>query len=112
MNGKSNYEQLWEVVQLCLILSQDNASVEGVFSINKSLLVENLHGESLIAQRNVYDAIKYYGGIVMYLWMGMLLSVRGARSNYRDYLGKNFSRRVMQRRREKKKGKLLMRLEN
>ncbi|KAJ8879511.1 hypothetical protein PR048_020119 [Dryococelus australis] len=33
--------------------------VKGVFFINKSLLVENLHGESLIAQRTL-----------MYLWMG------------------------------------------
>ncbi|KAJ8888903.1 hypothetical protein PR048_008397 [Dryococelus australis] len=98
MNGKSNYEQLWEVVKLCLILSYGSASVEGGFSINKLLLVENLHGESLIAQRTVYDSIKHNGGIFnVPVDEKKLLSVRAA--------GKiNFSRRVMQRRQEKKKG--------
>ncbi|KAJ8872984.1 hypothetical protein PR048_026600 [Dryococelus australis] len=62
---------------------------QGGFPINKSLLVENLHGESLIAQRMVYDAIKHYGGILNVPVDGkMLLSVSAARSKYRHYLGK------------------------
>ncbi|KAJ8880378.1 hypothetical protein PR048_016847, partial [Dryococelus australis] len=54
------YQDLWEVVKMCLIFSHGNATVEIGFSVNKSLLVENLHEESLVAQRKVYDDIKYY----------------------------------------------------
>ncbi|KAJ8877659.1 hypothetical protein PR048_022114 [Dryococelus australis] len=99
-----NSELLWEVLKLCIILSHGKASVEGGFLINKSLLVENLHGESLIAQRTVYDTIKYYGVIVNVPVDGkMLLSARADRRKYRDYLETNLSRKVMQENKIRKK---------
>ena len=37
--------------------------MERSFSINKECLVENLHNDSLIAQRVVYDAVTAVGGV-------------------------------------------------
>ena len=44
------------------VLSHRNASVESGFSINSGILVENLHEESVVAQRQVYDAVLDAGG--------------------------------------------------
>ena len=44
-------------------MSHGNTTVESGFSINGDMLVENLHEESLVAQRVVYDAIQSAGGI-------------------------------------------------
>ena len=39
------------------------ASVESGFSLNSSIMVEDLHEESLVTQRLVYDLVKSHGGI-------------------------------------------------
>ncbi|XP_063216844.1 uncharacterized protein LOC134527824 [Bacillus rossius redtenbacheri] len=81
------YQELWEVVKLCLIFSHGNATVESGFSINKSLLVENLQEESVIAQRKVYDGIKYYETIhKVPLTQKMLSYVRNSRRRYSEHL--------------------------
>lgn len=58
-----NKPELFEVIKLILILAHGNATVESGFSINKQILVDNLHEESLICQRQVYDSILALGGI-------------------------------------------------
>jgi hypothetical protein len=45
----SEYESIWSVMKIILILSHGNASVESVFSINGDLLVEKLKEESVVA---------------------------------------------------------------
>ena len=54
----SEYEQIWCVFKLLLCLSHGQASVERGFSVNSNLLVENMHEDSLIAQRIVHDHVK------------------------------------------------------
>jgi len=55
--------------------------------VNKGLLVENLHEHSLVAQRKVYDAIRYFGSIQKVpITYEMLSYVRSARKHYEDYL--------------------------
>ena len=49
---------MWCVFKLLLCLSHEQASVERGFSVNSNLLVENMHEDSLIAQRIVYDHVK------------------------------------------------------
>ena len=44
-------------------MSHGQASVESGFSVNQSMLVENLQEESLIAQRQVYDGQQSLGGL-------------------------------------------------
>lgn len=55
-----------EVVKTSLIFYHDNASVQGGFSINKSILVEIQYEENLIAQRKGYDLIIHYNSIQAY----------------------------------------------
>ncbi|KAJ8677964.1 hypothetical protein QAD02_014195 [Eretmocerus hayati] len=50
-------------VKLILCLYHGNASVERSFSFNKEFLVENLKEETLVALRNVDDAIRFIGGV-------------------------------------------------
>lgn len=58
------FKEIMEVVKTSLIFYHDNASVQGGFSINKSILVEIQHEENLIAQRKGYDLIIHYNSIV------------------------------------------------
>ena len=51
-----SYKDPWFVIKIVLIFSHGQASVESGFSINSSIIVENLHEESLVAQRLVYDS--------------------------------------------------------
>ena len=50
-----SYSHLFMVVKMLSILSHGQAQVERGFSVNSQLLVDNLHDESLIAQRIVSD---------------------------------------------------------
>ena len=58
------YQKLFKVVQLLLVLSHGEASVERGFSVNKEVEVENLANQSLVAQRLVCDHINAVGGIL------------------------------------------------
>ena len=55
------YQKLFKVVQLLLVLSHGQASVERGFSVNKELEVENLANQSLVAQHLVCDHINAIG---------------------------------------------------
>ena len=54
----SEYEQMWCVFKLLSCLSHGQASVERGFSVNSNLLVENMHEDSLTAQKIVHDHVK------------------------------------------------------
>lgn len=72
---------------MLIILSHGNAVVESGFSINESLLVENLHDQSLIAQRIVTDAIKAAGGVRRVdIDKEMIRHVRNSSSRYKQAL--------------------------
>ena len=45
---------------MLMILSHGEGTVERGFSVNGKLLVENLHTESLIAQRHICDHMRSY----------------------------------------------------
>jgi hypothetical protein len=78
-----DYAELFSVVRLVLILSHGNATVEGGFSVNGDMLVENLQDESLVAQRIVYDAVQCAGGITsVHIDKALLSFVRGSHARY------------------------------
>ena len=58
------YRRFFKAVQLLLVLSHGQASVERGFSVNKELEVENPSNQSLVAQRLVCDHIKAVDGIL------------------------------------------------
>lgn len=55
--NKLEYKDLFSIIKMVLCLSHGNADVESGFSVNKYMLVENQMESSLIARRQVYDAI-------------------------------------------------------
>jgi hypothetical protein len=82
-----DWSALWLIVKLVMVLSHGNASVEAGFSINGDVLVENLHEESVTAQRQVYDAVKLAGGVnSVIVNKKMMQYVRSARDRYEDAL--------------------------
>jgi hypothetical protein len=94
-----DYSELWSVVQTLLILSHGNASVESGFSINTQMLVENMHEESLVGQRQVFDAVKAAGGILsVEIAKRMLQYVRLARSRYHEALEKKKAEKANEKR--------------
>ena len=80
------------VIKIVLIFSLGQASVESGFSINSSIIVENLHEESLVAQRLVYDSVNALGGIkkidTIPIIKEMLKSVKDSNRNYKIALDK------------------------
>ena len=87
LGNDSESAELWSVVRKTLVLSHGNANVESGFSVNGDILIENLHEDSLIAQRVVYDGIIDAGGVLsVNVTKEMMQSVRAARSRYDDAL--------------------------
>ena len=75
-----------------MIFSHGQASVKSGFSINSTIIVENLHEESLVAQRLVYDSVNSLGGIkkidTIPINKEMLNSVKDSNRNYKIALDK------------------------
>ena len=79
-----DFVELWSVVKQVLIMSHGNATVEGGFSVNGDMLIENQKEESLVAQRVVYDAVRYAGGpLKVELTPNLMKSVAGSSRRYR-----------------------------
>ena len=63
MAKKQHYRVVWSVVRDLLLISHGQASVERGFSVNRQIEVENLHEESVVAQRLICDHVHSAGGI-------------------------------------------------
>lgn len=61
---QQEFAELRVFLKMVLNLSHGNAFAENEFSINAELIINSLPEDSIIAQRQVYDAIMYYDGIV------------------------------------------------
>ena len=103
LSDKEDLAVLYEVIQMVLILSHENAQVESGFSINGDILSENLQEESVVAQRQVYDRIHNQGGVLnVYITKEMMRSVRVSHSRYIEALKE---KRLKYSKEEKRKAK-------
>lgn len=59
LNMTERFDCLFEVTKIVLILSDGNAQVENGFSIKNNILLESLHENSIVAQRQVYNRSVY-----------------------------------------------------
>ena len=85
--SQQSNDEFVKFVQTILCLSHGQASVERGFSINKSLLVENMVEQSLIAQRILKDHVraKHDGDFFKVdITKPLILSVRNAASRYKE----------------------------
>ena len=70
---------------MVMMLSHGNAFAERGFSINKEVIIDNLSEQSLVAQRQVYDAIMHHGGIQKIdISKKLIHAVRNASSLYQE----------------------------
>ena len=85
---KTCLEKLVKVLKIILTLLYGQAFVKRGFSVNKSLLVENLSTQSLLSRRCVYDYMKSKNLTPEnFIICGALRkSVRGSRTKYENYL--------------------------
>ena len=87
-----SFKDLWFAINIVLIFSHVQASVEDGFSINSSIMVENLHEKSLVAQRLVDDSANSLGDIkkidTIPINKEMLKSVKHSNTNYKIALDK------------------------
>ena len=87
LGNNTEASELFSVVKMILILSHGNATVESGFSVNGSILVENLHEQSVVAQRLAYDSVTAAGGITsVNIDKSMMNYVRSSRGRYMDEL--------------------------
>jgi ribosomal protein S8 len=84
---KESFKELSELVKALLVLSHGQAAVERGFSVNKEIEIENMKGQTLVAQRIICDHVKHAGGILgVDLTKDLLLSARMSRHRYEAYL--------------------------
>lgn len=82
-----DFKDFMHLVKMICCISHGNANIERGFSINAECLFENMREESVIARRQVYDAVLYEGGIDnLQISKDLLLSARNAHSRYVEYL--------------------------
>lgn len=88
ITGIKSVDKLAEILKIVLTLSHGQAAVERGFSVNKSLLVENLSTSSLISQRIVHDHLtsNNLSSEDFEICGKLRKSVRSARSKYDQYL--------------------------
>lgn len=74
-------------MQQCLLLSHGQVSIERGFSVNKQMEADNLHSNSRISIRAIYDYIKYVGGIQnVTVTKAMKLSAAAGGQRYHGFL--------------------------
>ena len=89
LDENKDFQELFLVIRLVLILSYGNACAESRFSINADILIKNLQEDSLVAQRIVYDAIHAAGGVTaVSIDKNMLVDARAAHRRYVEALEK------------------------
>ncbi|XP_062541413.1 uncharacterized protein LOC134209440 [Armigeres subalbatus] len=77
------YGDLLYVIKIICCLSHGNANVERGFSVNAECLFENMKEESVVARRQVYDAVAQRGAVGEFeVSKSLLLRVRNAHSLY------------------------------
>jgi hypothetical protein len=79
-----NYIHFFAVVKMICCLFVGQGAVERGFSINKELLSDNMREKSLVAQRQVQDAVSAVGGVLnVSITKPLLAAVRSSRNKYR-----------------------------
>lgn len=74
---------LLDIIKMVCCLSHGNANVERGFSVNAGCLFENMQEESVVARRQVYDAVTQMGGLDKFdITKTLLLRARNAHSLY------------------------------
>ncbi|CAG5123146.1 unnamed protein product [Candidula unifasciata] len=87
LSGRNEFQNVWSVVQMLLMLSHGQATVERGFSVNKEMEEYNMAERTLISRRVIVDHIRNQGGVDnIEITPKMLTSASSAHSRYMLYL--------------------------
>ena len=87
MAGKEELKDLWAAVQMLLLLSHGQASVERGFSVNREAMVQNLGHKSLIAKRVIKDHVRHVCGVLhVNMTKELLQATKCAHQQYKAHL--------------------------
>ena len=64
LSEKEEYNDLYNLVKMVMVLSHGNAEAERGFSVNRQILQDNMMERSMVAQRIVHQALAKTGGKV------------------------------------------------
>jgi len=105
MAEKEQYNKLWEVARMLLILSHGQAQVERGFSINRQMEQDNMDEETCTARRTVCDYVAHLGGAdkVDVTNKHLLLHVTSARQKYCAYLDEQKAKKAAEQHSKKRK---------
>lgn len=104
IGDKEDFGDLYDVIKIVLNLSHGQAQVESGFSINKDVTVENMHEDSVVAQRQVYDAVYHLGGYLKVdIDSAMMSHFRTAYSSYEEAQKKKKSTQTAEEKRKVEK---------
>ena len=105
MQANADLFNLWKVCRIIFVLSHGQADVERGFNINGELLVENMKELSLISQRIVCDHFSACKNDLHNYQVDkkLLLSCKGARMKYDNYLENEKKKQVLTEKSRKRK---------
>ena len=91
---------------MLLTISHGQASVEHGYSVNKDMLIENLHEKTVVAMRTVHDSISTLEDhfTKLPLTPAMKRHVMPARMRYDQYLDEQKRESLNEQQRKKRKG--------
>ncbi|XP_070192249.1 uncharacterized protein [Littorina saxatilis] len=85
--NKKQFQALWTVIRLLLLLSHGQATVERGFSVNKETSADNISELGLVARRQILNHIRQVGGVLKVdMSKELLMSASSARSRYQQFL--------------------------
>ena len=100
------FAKLWDIFKMLLTISHGQASVERGYSVNKDMLIENLHEKTVVALRTVHDSISTLEDhfTKLPLTPAMKRHVMSARMRYGQYLDEQKKESLNEQQRKKRKG--------
>jgi hypothetical protein len=105
--SKSTYKKLWNVVQMLMLLSHGQATVERGFSFNKEIMTHSMKERTVVALRAVVDHVAHVGGLdKMTITKKMLLAAGSAKTAYNNYLAEEKEQNAKAQKTQKRKALL------
>ena len=97
MQDHIQFAKLWDIFKMLLTISHGQASVKRGYSVNKDMLIENLHEKTVVALRTVHFT-------KLPLTPAMKRHVMSARMRYGQYLDEQKKESLNEQHRKKRKG--------
>ena len=106
MQDHIQFSKIWDILKMLLTILHGPASVEHGYSVNKDLLIENLHEKTVVALHTVHGSISTLEDhfTKLPLTPAMKRHVKSARMRCDQYLDEQKKESLNEQQRKKRKG--------